>query len=49
MLGCRGGGQGSCGKRCGGGVGKCVGVCGEVRKDVRGVEKSRRVYGVGDG
>ena len=29
-----------------GGVGKCIGVCGEVRKDVRGVEKSRRVYGV---
>ena len=30
----------------GGGEGKCVGVCGKVRKDVRGVEKSRRVYGV---
>ena len=37
-----GGGQGSCGKRyggCGGDVGKCVGVWGEVRKDVWGVEK----------
>ena len=37
-----GGGQGSCGKRngeCEGGVGKCVGVWGEVRKDVWGVEK----------
>ena len=39
-----GGGQGSCGKRyryggCGGDVGKCVGVWGEVRKDMWGVEK----------
>ena len=35
-----GGGQGSFGKRCvGGDVGKCVGVWGEVRKDVWGVEK----------
>ena len=37
-----GGGQGSCGKRyggCGGDVGKYVGVWGEVRKDVWGVEK----------
>ena len=37
-----GGGQGSCGKRyggMGGDVGKCVGVWGEVRKDVWGVEK----------
>ena len=38
-----GGHQGSCGKRCGGGVGKCLGVWGEIRKDV---EKSGRVYGV---
>ena len=38
-----GGHQGSCGKRCGGGVGKCLGVWGEIRKDV---EKSARVYGV---
>ena len=29
-----------------GGVGKCVGVWGEVRKDVWGVEKCGRVYGV---
>ena len=37
-----GGGQGSCGKRyggVGGDVGKCVGVWGEIRKDVWGVEK----------
>ena len=37
-----GGGQESCGKRyggCGGDVGKCVGVWGEVRKDMWGVEK----------
>ena len=34
-----GGGQGSCGKRCGGDVGKCVGVWREVRKDMWGVEK----------
>ena len=48
-----GGGQGSCGKRfggVGGGVGKCLGVWGEIRKDVWGVEKCGRVYGVsGDG
>ena len=46
-LGCRGG-EGSCGKTCGvgGGVGKCVGVWGEVRKDVWGVEKCGRVYEV---
>ena len=30
----------------GGGVGKCVGVRGEVRKGVWGVEKCGRVYGV---
>ena len=41
-----GGDQGSCGKRCGGGVGKCLGVWGEIRKDVWGVEKCGRVYGV---
>ena len=33
----------------GGGVGKCVGVWGEVRKDVWGVEKCGRVYGVSGG
>ena len=38
--------RGSCGKRCGGGVGKCLGVWGEIRKDVWGVEKCGRVYGV---
>ena len=37
-----GGHQGS----CGGGVGKCLGVWGEIRKDVWGVEKCGRVYGV---
>ena len=41
-----GGDQGSCGKRCGVGVGKCLGVWGEIRKDVWGVEKCGRVYGV---
>ena len=44
-----GGGQGSCGKRyggMGGDVGKYVGVWGEVRKDVWGVEKCGKVYGV---
>ena len=41
-----GGDHGSCGKRCGGGVGKCLGVWGEIRKDVWGVEKCGRVYGV---
>ena len=41
-----GGDQGSCEKRCGGGVGKCFGVWGEIRKDVWGVEKCGRVYGV---
>ena len=44
-----GGDQGSCGKRyegVGGGVGKCLGVWGEIRKDVWGVEKCDRVYGV---
>ena len=38
---CVGGGQGSCGKRCGG---RCREMCwnvGEVRKDVWEVEKSR--------
>ena len=42
-------GQGSCGKRYGGCRGRCRGMCwdvGEVRKDVWGVEKCGRVYGV---
>ena len=37
-----GGGQGG----IGGGIGKCLGVWGEIRKDVWGVEKCGRVYGV---
>ena len=44
-----GGGQRSCGKRYGGCGGRCREMCwgvGEVRKDVWGVEKCGKVYGV---
>ena len=45
-MGCLGKCVGSCGKKYGGYGGRCREVCWEVRKDVWGVEKCGRVYGV---